>query len=189
MALDTAHKRGSVFGLSIPGRPWLATPDGALASTDRIALLYFAGAIAPGEFVEPPAPPPRATGAGRPSRERRRRYEVELDGEVFDVASPAEAEAILNRARELAAEKADTVIARATAATKRAPRKVMQDARRALQPPAISAPPDLSPIVQSVLEQIGAIYASALRSVEIEVLLRQRQAELDEDDEAVLLLM
>jgi hypothetical protein len=45
--LDSKQKRGSVVGLSLPGRPWLAEPDGTLSSTDRVALMTYASAVAP----------------------------------------------------------------------------------------------------------------------------------------------
>lgn len=48
-ALDTKNKRGSVIGLSSPGRQWLAEPDGTdiAASTDRMSVMTYAAAVAP----------------------------------------------------------------------------------------------------------------------------------------------
>jgi len=45
--LDTKQKRGSVVSMGQPGRPWLAEPDGTLASTDRMSLMTYAAAVAP----------------------------------------------------------------------------------------------------------------------------------------------
>lgn len=47
MALDSKQKRGSVLGLSLPFRSWLAEPDATLANTDRLSLLRYGAAIAP----------------------------------------------------------------------------------------------------------------------------------------------
>lgn len=46
-ALDSKQKRGSVINMGQPGRPWLAEPDGTLASTDRMSILTYASAVAP----------------------------------------------------------------------------------------------------------------------------------------------
>lgn len=62
MALDTANKRGSVIGLSLPFRQWLATPDGTLASTDRASLLKMAATITPDAPVEVSSPITHLTG-------------------------------------------------------------------------------------------------------------------------------
>jgi hypothetical protein len=54
VSLDTKQKRGSVAGLTMPHRPWLSEPDGALNSTDRMSLLRMGAAVAPappGGFV------------------------------------------------------------------------------------------------------------------------------------------
>lgn len=53
MALDSKQKRGSVLGFALPFRSWLAEPDGALGSTDRMSLLHYGSGVAaasPGGF-------------------------------------------------------------------------------------------------------------------------------------------
>ena len=127
----------------------------------------------------------RNTGAGRPSRRPR---VVEIDGEDFVVNSEEEAIALLDQARDQAKQLAETAIKRAAAAERRPARKVIQDARRLLAAPEITAPDDLQPLVQQAQADIAATYASALASVEIAALLARRQRE-EEDDEDVLLLI
>lgn len=52
MALDSVQKRGSVIGLSLPFRPWLVEPSGALnLATERQSVLYLSSAISAGEAV------------------------------------------------------------------------------------------------------------------------------------------
>lgn len=46
MALDTAQKRGAAMGISLPFRPWLTEPTGALDVTARLSLLRFSSSIA-----------------------------------------------------------------------------------------------------------------------------------------------
>ncbi len=53
MSLGTKHKRGAAVMISLPFRQWKAEPDGTLASTDRVALLYYSAAIAPAGAVAP----------------------------------------------------------------------------------------------------------------------------------------
>lgn len=128
-----------------------------------------------------------AQGAGKPSRNRRPRV-VEIDGEDFVVNSEEEAIALLDQARDQAKQLAATAVKRAAAAERRPTRKVIQDARRLLVAPEITASDDLQPLVQQAQDDIAATYASALASVEIAALLARRQRE-EEDDEDVLLLI
>jgi hypothetical protein len=126
----------------------------------------------------------RNTGAGRSSR-RKRRYEVEIDGEVFDVESVAEATAILEKVKELAEEKAAEALNRASKSVKRPVRKVLADARKALPIPEIRTDAPVSDAVNALLSEIADLYRSTIQTIEIGALLRRRE---DEDDEEVLLL-
>lgn len=47
MSLDSKQKRGAAVNLGIPGRQWLAEPDGTFLSADRISLLAYGSAEQP----------------------------------------------------------------------------------------------------------------------------------------------
>lgn len=126
------------------------------------------------------------TGAGRPRRTRQR-VVVEIDGEDFIAESSEEAQAILDQAKEAAEEKAKVAVERATKARNRPTRKVMADARKALELPAISAP-DLGGYAEEISRQIEDIYQSAIQTIEVAALLRKRELE-EEDDEDILMLL
>jgi hypothetical protein len=127
-------------------------------------------------------------GAGR-SKRRRQRYEVEIDGEVFDASSVDQALEILQKAKEQAKAVADKAVERAVKARKREPRKVIADAQKALQLPDIQAPAELQDAADAVMQQIRALYEQAAQAIEIETAMRRREAEIDEDDEEVMLLL
>lgn len=128
--------------------------------------------------IPPDLPPPDVTPAGR---KRKHRYMVQVDGETFNVESPAHAWAILDRAKELAVqvaqEQAQAVIA------KRAPSAVVK--RVKLTKPVIrtDAPIDL----QSYYRDIAKIYNEAARNAEL-YLLMQRKMDEDDEDDALLLV-
>jgi hypothetical protein len=130
----------------------------------------------------PPVAAPEAetvTPAGR----RRRRHYVEIDGQQFDVADAQEALQLLNRARalaEVAAEsKAKKVEAKAARAAKPRPIRI--------QPPRITASPELAIDLGPIRRDIERIYDSAAAVAELRLLLL-RAIEEDEE-EAILLLM
>lgn len=128
----------------------------------------------------------RSTGAGR--AKRKRRYQVEIDGEVFDAESVDDALEILAKAKDQAQAIADDAVAKAVKAKRRQPRKVAADATRALQLPTIEAP-GIQEAVASVLADIRAIYERAAKTIDIELAMRRRDAAIDEDDEEILLLL
>lgn len=135
-------------------------------------------------YVPPPPPAPQR-GAGK-SR-KKRRYTVEIDGESFPVESPQDAEALLLEVRKLAQERADKAVTKAAKAPKRNPRKVWQDAKSTLVEPSIKA--DYGDIAAQMLGEVRSIYQDAMRDIEIATLMARRQAEIEEDDEDVLLLL
>ena len=146
------------------------------ASVSGVAVHSGDGA----EVVQP------RTGAGK-SRRQSQRVVVEIDGEDFIAESSEEAQAILDQAKEAAEEKAKVAIERATKARNRPTRKVMADARKALELPAISAP-DLGGYAEEISRQIEDIYQSAIQTIEVAALLRKRELE-EEDDEDILMLL
>jgi hypothetical protein len=135
----------------------------------------------------------RQAGGGK-SR-KRRKYQVEIDGEVFDVATVEEAKELLQEAESLAAKKADEQLEKASEA-KKPRRKVVQDARKALKLPEIrvvgsDTDPAAAAIEQEMrqsFDRISKQYAEAVRAIEIGAFLRRNQQE-EEDDAIVTLLM
>lgn len=125
--------------------------------------------------------PSRNVGAGR--SKKRRRVEIEVDGEVFDVASEADAVYLLEKLKETAQEKADSVVSKSSTAGNKLPRKVIHDARKALKAPVIKAPADLA----FVVDDIARIYEEALEAVE-KAVLRKKQED-DEDDAIIQLIL
>jgi Rieske Fe-S protein len=114
----------------------------------------------------PVAEPYSETPAGR---KKRRKYVIEIDGQVFVTESIAEAQAVLAQAQTLAVKHVETVVKSA----------------RHLGPakPKIAAPPELA----SEVKAIEKVYSDAYRDAEIQALLAL-QAEQD-DEEALLLLI
>src|SRR5574337_703003 len=136
-----------------------------------------------GEGVVVPAP--GEVPAGR--RRRREMLVVEIDGEDQIVYSREEAQALLDQAQEQAEEQAEEVKAKALAHPKRQLRKVLQDARGALTTPQIRVSAEIQDYASSVLEQIATLRAHTLRDIELSLRLKQIEDEQDEED--VLLLM
>jgi len=133
--------------------------------------------------------------AGKPSRDRkRRRYQVEIDGRVYDVDSPDEAKAVIAEAAQRAQELAQQAIDRAANAPHRARRKVLADARKALRAPEIrvdgsdAAAQQIAREADVFMQRLDALYADTMRSIEIGALMRQRLAE-DEDDAMTALML
>jgi hypothetical protein len=127
-------------------------------------------------------------GAGGKKRIRRRRIVVEIDGEEFVVESVADAKTLLDLARKEAQDKAKIAQDRANAALSRPVRKVLQDARKALAEPSVVVPKELQSAADTMLDDIRALYASTLQSIELSILMRQAERE-QEDDELILLLL
>ena len=174
MAADSATAAGAAVHYTLHTATGDLVADAA--SVSGVALHEGDGA----EVAKP------FTGAGKPRRTRQR-VVVEIDGDDFIAESPEEAQAILDQAKEAAEEKAKVAVERATKARNRPTRKVMADARKALELPAISAP-DLGGYAEEISRQIEDIYQSAIQTIEVAALLRKRELE-EEDDEDILLLI
>ena len=89
--------------------------------------------------------------------------------------------------RGAAQEKAEQAIKRAAAARKREPRKVLADARKALEVPTITAE-GMSDYAAETVAAIEELYRSAMRTIEVAAMLSRRDRD-EEDDEEVLLLL
>jgi hypothetical protein len=134
-------------------------------------------------FVPPePEPEPTQTPAGR---KKRRRYFVEVDGQLFFADDESHARAILDRAAELAAKAAE--VQAAEIVEKRLAKSITRKvAPVKIQAPVLetSAPLDLS-LYQ---KRIDAAYVAAAQLAEMRLML-ERQRALEDEEEALLLLM
>ena len=128
-------------------------------------------------------------GGGKSRKQRKRRYQVEIDGEVHEVESLQEAEAVLAEAAQKATATAKLAIERAAKAKRRPVRKIVRDAEKALAVPEVAVPPSLQSYADQMIGQIRAEYQSALSAIEIAAHMAQREREIEEDDEDVLILL
>lgn len=130
-----------------------------------------------------------ASGGGKSRKPRKRRLQVEIDGQVIEVATEQEAEAVLAEAAQKATETAKLAIERAAKAKRRPVRKIVRDAEKALEVPAVSVPPSLQSYADQMIGKIRAEYQSALSAIEIAAHMAKREREIEEDDEEVLMLL
>ncbi|MBK7515439.1 MAG: hypothetical protein IPI51_07465 [Betaproteobacteria bacterium] len=128
-------------------------------------------------------------GGGKSRKPRKRRYQVEIDGEVHEVESLQEAEEVLAEAAQKATETAKLAIERAAKAKRRPVRKIVRDAEKALEVPEVSVPPSLQSYADQMIGKIRAEYQSALSAIEIAAHMAKREREIEEDDEEVLMLL
>lgn len=146
-----------------------------------------AGGVAP----PTPAPEPQGGSAKRQRRERRRSY-VEIDGEVFFVNSPQEAQELFRQARELAEQEA----------RRRQLHKVVRPRKKAAEPAPIPELPPLpkvavfsdEPAFQAAMQaeadkMIGALEIDYLRYQQVIDAMRKKREDDDEDDAMMALLL
>ena len=130
-----------------------------------------------------------AAGGGKSRKPRKRRLQVEIDGQVIEVATEQEAEAVLAEAAQRATETAKLAIDRAVKAKRRPVRKIVRDAEKALTVPDVAVSPSLQSYADQMIGKIRAEYQSALSAIEIAAHMAQREREIEEDDEDVLMLL
>lgn len=119
-------------------------------------------------------------------RRHRRRFFVEIDGQTFEVRDPQHAQALLDRAREIARAHAEQ-LTRETV-SRETFRKIGKKPV-ALKTPQITSPnPELREVVSQARKSINEVYRSTALDTELALLLARRLAEEDEE-EALLLLM
>ena len=128
-------------------------------------------------------------GGGKSRKPRKRRYQVEIDGEVHEVESLQEAEDVLAEVAQKATETAKLAIERAAKAKRRPVRKIVRDAEKALEVPEVSVPPSLQSYADQMIGKIRAEYQSAMSAIEIAAHMAKREREIEEDDEEVLMLL
>jgi hypothetical protein len=129
-----------------------------------------------------------STGAGR-GHKKPRRYYVEIDGQHFPVSSAAEAQQLLQHARALAERQAEQHTERAVKKLS-SKRKVP---RVRIDPPAVTASPELQQDLSPLIADINRLYAQAAMNAEIRLRLAQiakaeQDADDDEEDDLLLLL-
>lgn len=177
LAADAATVAGTAQHLT------LHTATGALVA-DPASVSGVAEHTGDGAVVQT-----RNQGAGK-SRRKSQRYVLAIDGKDVIVSGYAEAQALIDSAKEAAEAKADEALQRANASQRRPIGKVIRDARKALVVPSIEAPPELADYARKVLDDIQATYAQRLRDIEITALMRQRERQQqEEDDEDILMLI
>lgn len=132
---------------------------------------------------EPPMILPDS-GAGR--TRRRRRLQVEIDGQIFDVESAEHAQALLDQAktlaRQLASRKAEVKL---TAHLSRTPKQRPKIER----PQIVSSNPELQTVIREARATLARIYSDAYRDAEIKLRLAAKFGEDDEDDVDVIAMM
>jgi hypothetical protein len=121
--------------------------------------------------------------AGRPKR--RKKHQVEIDGQVYEADSEAEALFMLEKVKERAEEAAKLALERANKALKKPTRKILQDARKALKPPVVESE-ELPSEAEQILKEIDDLYKDTLMKVEIAALLRKQE---EDEEEAILLML
>jgi hypothetical protein len=121
--------------------------------------------------------------AGRPKK--RKKHQVEIEGQVYEADSEAEALYMLEKVKEQAEAAAKLALERANKALKKPLRKILQDARKALQPPIVESD-ELPTEAEQILKQIDDLYKDTLMKVEIAALLRKQE---EEEEEAILLML
>ena len=167
-------------GLAVSGTVGLAaTPVQALEATPTNTLA-MSGTVSFSDAAIS-FPTIAARHAHPVARARKRVYTVKIDEEEFVVATKEEAEALLAQAVDAAKDKAQAEASKIVGKTGKAKRKAVIEAKKELQPPTITASEEIQPEATEALEAIKAAYQAAIAEA--------RQREIDEDDEAVLLLL
>ena len=156
-----------------------------------------------GVLTPDPEPPSTAAGhGGTAARYRRRRIEVEIDGEIFPVASEEEGRELLLKSREAAKQAAQAAVVRAAAKAEKKTSPAAVERALALSTPRISLRADdrSEALAQAIQAQVDAAqaaidedYATARRMAYAYVRQRlqdeQRQRELAADEEEVIAMI
>lgn len=134
-------------------------------------------------FVPPAPAEPSVTPAGRKTRKR---LYVEIDGQPFEVRDAQHAQALLDRAREIAKAHAERLTREMV--SRETFRKVGKKPVTLATPKITSSNPELRDVIQRARKAINEVYRSTALDTELALLLARRLAEEDEE-EALLLLM
>lgn len=165
------------------GQAGTLTGLGALAGTAQITFSQ-SGALTDAGGGTPAADPyPKPAGG---SLKRRRRYQVEIDGQVFPVDSVDHAHALLDRARALALVQAPKT---AQAVVAQRIRSKVPDGRpiRVPNPQMWTEDAELVPMLARARVDIAKIYRDA--AVAAEIAFRIQSQMIEEDDDDVLMFL
>lgn len=169
-----------------PWGPFFASPQ---ADPTQIQPVFFQIAFLPS--VTPPPVVAIDTGGGAARRKYKKRYQLEVDGQVFEVRSEQEAISLLERLKSLAEERVTQVVRRSfdnvEKPIRRPKRKILADARRALVQPDITSVRWISQEALNLSAEIDKIYKEALKTIEIGVLMRIKDEE-DEEETIIFLI-
>lgn len=159
------------------GQSGTLTGLGALAGSAQITFAATGTLADAGGGTPATEPYPKPAGRGS----RRRRYEVEIDGQVFPVESADHAHALLDRARALAITQAP-VVAQAVVAQRI--RSKVPDGRpiRVPNPQMWTEDAELVPMLARARVDIAKIYRDAAVAAEIAFRLQSQMIEEDDDD-------
>lgn len=159
------------------------TADGTGGILGQLNATLAAVTLSAAGLLTGSATPDGPTPAGKAGQHRKRRLLVEIDDQIFEVASPEHARAILERAREIAQAHAEELALKTVTQVKKRGSKPIK-----LPTPSISSPdPELHGVIQDARIAINAIYRTAAIDTELALLLASRLA--DEDEEETLLLL
>lgn len=170
VAVQTAYSDTVPAGTIISQQPVGGTP-GLIG--DTVLIVVSLGAQA-------------ASSASPAGRHRHRRLFVQIDGTDFEVESAQQAQALLDRAKELA---------RKVALQKAEERLTVHLERNSKVRPKIERPrivthnPELHQIVAQARSVISEIYKAAYRDAEIKLRLAAKIGEDDSDDEDLMMLL
>src|SRR5688572_30114513 len=122
-----------------------------------------------------------SSGAGRPKRKKR--YLVSIDGQDFEVDSPAEAVQRLEQALALAQE----VVA--PQAVERSVKRIRRGKKAAVPAlPVLTSSPEIASTVDEYRVRIEAIYRQIAIDAELRELMRLKMLDID-DEEAIFVLL
>jgi len=147
---------------------------------------FSQSAFGPAAFDFGTAPVVAATTPAT-GRSRGPRFYVEIDGQHFTVDSIAEAEELLQQARALAERQAEQLSEKTVKRLRK--KKVVPEVK--LDPPVVTASPELRFELAPIISDINRLYKQAAINAEIRLRLAQiaRQQAEDEEEEDLLLLL
>jgi hypothetical protein len=154
-------------------------------STDFWSSDFWAEGFWTNQGAPEPEPEPEVTERPAGKARHRRRFFVEIDGQRFDVASPAEAVELLQHARALAERQAEAKAERATKVLRR--KRVVPRVKVAA--PAIEVSPEIRAEVAPLVADISRLYERAAVNAELRLLMLRQMREDEDDEDDVLLLL
>jgi hypothetical protein len=123
-----------------------------------------------------------STGGGKPRKKPRRLF-VQIDEQDFEVSSVEEATQLLEKAKKLAVEAAESAVVERTEKRAKRGKSVKIDL-----PSITTEAPELKSLVSSYRDDIEAIYRQMAIDAEIRELMRRKMM-LEDDEEAIFVLM